>query len=90
MTKEDLYQELFNKNGRYVQCLKAIEEACEFSQALAKFLGEGKGLASLVEETADLKIMIEQMEYIWGISEEVKEMMNVKLARQEVRMYGEN
>lgn len=86
MDRVELYQQLLEKNGRLVQCLKAIEEASEFIQAMAKLIGEEKGMAALIEETADLKIMIEQVEFMWGISQQVEEEMKMKLLRQEARM----
>ena len=72
--------------GKEHQTIKAIEELAELIQALAK--GD---IENIKEEIADVRIMLEQIEYLYGISEDAITLrMCAKLWRQWERMYGKN
>ena len=49
--------------GKEHQTIKAIEELAELIQALAK--GD---IENIKEEIADVRVMLEQIEYLYGIS----------------------
>lgn len=72
--------------GKEHQTIKAMEELAELIQALAK--GD---LENIKEEIADVRVMLEQIEYLYGISDEAITLrMCAKLWRQFERMYGKN
>ena len=75
-----------NYYGKEHQTIKAIEELAELIQALAK--GD---IENIKEEIADVRVMLEQLEYLYGISDdEITLRMCAKLWRQWERMYGKN
>ena len=72
--------------GKENQTIKVIEELAELIQALAK--GD---IENIKEEIADVRVMLEQIEYLYGISEDAITLrMCAKLWRQLERMEGEN
>ena len=72
--------------GKEHQTIKAIEELAELIQALAK--GDTENIK---EEIADVRVMLEQIEYLYGISDDAITLrMCAKLWRQLERMEGEN
>lgn len=72
--------------GKEHQTKKAIEELADLMQALAK--GD---IDNIKEGIADVRVMLEQIEYLYGISEEeITLRMCAKLWRQLERMEGEN
>ena len=72
--------------GKAHQTTKAIEQLAELIQALAT--GD---LDNIKEEIADVRVMLEQIEYLYGISEDAITLrMCAKLWRQFERMYGKN
>lgn len=87
-SRYELYERLLIENGRIVQMLKAIEEASEFQQALAKMIGDNGKMDSVIEETADLMIMLEQIIYGFDIFKEVEDMKEAKIDRQWRRLDG--
>lgn len=71
--------------GKEHQTIKAMEELAELIQALAK--GD---IENIKEEIADVRVMLEQIEYLYGISEDAITLrMCAKLWRQLERMEGE-
>lgn len=92
MTKKQVYEQLIEKFGVENQILKCVEELNELGQALCKVNSRdtNKALAtkSVIEEIADVEIMLEQIKLILGIEEsDVKKMKSYKLHRT-VRRYG--
>ena len=72
--------------GKEHQTIKAMEELAELIQALAK--GD---IENIKEEIADVRVMLEQLEYLYGISDdEITSRMCAKLCRQLERMEREN
>lgn len=72
--------------GKEHQTVKAIEELAELIQALAK--GD---IDNIKEEIADVRVMLEQIEYLYGISDDAITLrMCAKLWRQLERMEGKN
>lgn len=58
-------KEIADHCGKEHQTIKAMEELAELIQALAK--GD---TYNIKEEIADVRVMLEQIEYLYGISEE--------------------
>ena len=72
--------------GKEHQTIKAMEELAELIRALAK--GD---IENIKEEIADVRVMLEQLEYLYGVSDdEITLRMCAKLWRQLERMYGKN
>ena len=70
--------------GKEHQTIKAMEELAELIQALAK--GDTENIK---EEIADVRVMLEQIEYIYDISEEeITLRICSKLNRQMERING--
>lgn len=92
MTKRELYEKLIATFGTENQITKCVEELNELGQALCKVNSRdtNKALAtkSVIEEIADVEIMLEQIKMILAIDEqEVKRMKSFKLHRT-ARKYG--
>lgn len=72
--------------GKEHQTIKAMEELAELIQALAK--GD---IDNIKEEIADVRVMLEQIEYLYGISEkEITLRICAKVYRQLEGMEGKN
>lgn len=76
------YIQLFKKYGEIVQLVVAIEELSELQKELCKDLrGKGKR-ENIIEEIADVSIMLEQLYLIYNIENyEVDEMFDKKIER---------
>ena len=88
--------------GYEEQSNQLIEECAELIQALSKYRrAGGKGqsipdyqktdvLKNIIEEIADVEVMLEQIKYLLNISEEdISVVKQFKAFRQAVRMQGE-
>ena len=83
----ELYQKCIDKWGKVAQILMAIEEMSELStNLLHRLRGRHPTLNSLVEEVADVRIMVEQIEYLYGIDELVLIEKGRKIERLEERV----
>ena len=72
-----------------LQLVVAIEEMSELIKEISKNMRGKSNKASLIEEIADVHIMLWQLLYIYNISEsELIEEINKKLTRQEARIKG--
>lgn len=81
-----LYDRAIGKWGEGLQIDVAIEEMSELITELARHRrGRGKR-AHVAEEIADARIMLEQLEIIYGCREEVSGYRRVKLERLERRL----
>ena len=87
--------------GKDLQCTVATEECAELIQAITKMLrlknrisetsvdDYNAAYSNLVEEAADVCIILEQIKLIFNISDhEIQRVVDEKCARQEVRMHG--
>lgn len=72
--------------GEEVQLVVAIEELSECQKEICKFLRGYGNAGHLAEEIADAIIMLEQVCYIFGLNEQVCEMMDKKILRLEERL----
>lgn len=70
------------------QLLQAMEECGELIQAISKYK-RYKDKLRLIEEIADVQIMINQLVYLLGCEDRVNEMMIIKLKRQTERIKEE-
>lgn len=88
--------------GYEEQSNQLIEECAELIQALSKYhRASGKGqpiadyqkttvLDNIIEEIADVEVMLEQIKYLLNISEDdISAVIQAKTIRQKKRMQGE-
>jgi hypothetical protein len=71
MTGQDIFQQAIDKYGVQAQANKAIEELSELIRAISRIENEINfgNVANLVEEMADVYIMLKQLEMIYYIEE---------------------
>lgn len=87
MTEKDLYERALRVWGKQPQMLQAIEEMSELIKEILKNVARGKdNLNELVEETADVEIMLGQLKRYYGIEQQVADYKNGKLKVIEQRL----
>ena len=80
MSKENIYKQAIDEWGIELQLGMMIEECSELTRAIIRFWRYPKELGNLIEEIADVKIMIRQMEEICG-KEQIDGAVKAKLKR---------
>ena len=76
-----------NKWGKHAQLLMVLEEMSELQKEILKHINRGKdNLDEIIDETADVEIMLEQLKYIFGIHKNVAERIPVKLNKVKARL----
>lgn len=84
---EEMINRIADMYGKEPQLVMLMEECGELIQACSKQLRrKDKSINNLIEELADVRIMIEQIEHLYGIKSFVEDEMNYKLIRQLERM----
>ena len=88
--KENIMREAICKYGIVQQQAVAMEELGELCQQIAKMIrGEGS-LINLVEEIADVYIVLDELKLIFSLDEkEIDDEINFKLARLNERKRNE-
>ncbi len=87
-TRKGLYMDLIGHYGCKAQAAVAIEEMSELTKELCKNLFRGAdNHAALIEEIADVQIMIEQLRLIYECNDEVCEKMDEKIERMYERLH---
>ena len=80
----DFYNEIIDRLGERNQITKCVEELSELQQVLCKLLSADGGVNKdkVIEEIADVEIMLNQIKIILEISEEeITNMKNYKIMR---------
>lgn len=80
-TKNAILREAIGHYGPLAQRMKAIEELSELIRALAR-----DDRDNIAEEMADVRIVLGQLEMIYGNRDKVREVEWMKLARLKERM----
>lgn len=81
MERKEFYKKILNNYGD-AQIIVAIEELSELQKELCKSLRKNYNYGNIVEEIADVEIMLEQMKIYFEISEdEIEEMKEIKIKR---------
>lgn len=89
MNKNELYKRMLDKFGD-LQMVVAVEELSELQKEVCKAMRGKFNKEHLVEEIADVKIMIDQIMLHYAIQEsEVQQVIDEKLKRTEERFKGE-
>lgn len=92
MTKERTKKALLilNSYDSTAQKMKCCEELAELETALLKHINKGGNIDEVLEEMADVYIMLEQVRYMMPFGEDrLNEVMDFKLDRQIQRIRGE-
>lgn len=89
MGKKDVYNKAKHVYGIDAQVTKAVEELSELQKELCKFLLDDGNMKNIIEEIADVKVMIEQLELIFECKEKVKLIKNAKIQRLSDRLIEE-
>lgn len=85
---QDKIKHIANHYGIKNQLKKTLEELSELGNEtfnyMVAFLGNDEDITTipLIDEIADVKIMLEQLEYLLELEEEVKDRVEFKLNRQ--------
>ncbi len=75
--------------GKHAQLLMVLEEMSELQKEILKHINRGKdNLDAIIDETADVEIMLAQLKYIFGITEAVEKHISVKLEKIKARLEG--
>ena len=83
MQSSEIYQKALDKWGTNFQIIMVMEEMSELQKALIKHI-RGKGNRSdIIEELADVDIMLEQMKIAFNCAEDVMIVKSEKLSRLE-------
>ena len=89
MTKieKTLLDKCIDKWGRQAQLLMVLEEMSELQKEILKNVNRGKeNIDAIIDETADVEIMLDQLKYIYGIHQKVEERIPVKLEKVKARL----
>lgn len=79
---KEIMDKAIQKWGAKAQILVLLEEMSELQKELLKNINREKdNIEAVVDETADVEIMLEQMKYIYHIEEAVKKRIPLKLQK---------
>ena len=86
--KETIFSIMVDKFGIPAQEDQAIEQMSELIKAIIKNRKKStvETLFDLIDEIADVKILIEQLELMHNVSDKVEERIDYKLNRQKKRL----
>ena len=88
---KELLQKVIDKYGTTLQSTVAMEELAELIKEISKVIRGNKNADGMIEEIADVLIMIEQLKLMYNISdEEIQSEISDKLYRMEWRLKKEN
>lgn len=87
MTHEEIYKQAIETYGVESQTRMALEEMAELTNALMKLARGRVTIPDVIEEIADVKIMMEQLSYIYG-KDTVQQQIDYKTNRLKFRMEG--
>ena len=83
----NIYERAVKVWGKEPQMLQVIEEMSELTKEILKNINRKKdNIDELIEETADVEIMLEQLKCCYGIKSQVEEYKAGKLLKIERRL----
>ena len=87
MKNETLYQRALRVWGKEPQMLQVIEEMSELTKEILKNVNRKKdNVAEIIEETADVEIMLAQLKCCYQIADDVENYKTEKLKKIEKRL----
>ena len=87
--REIIYRKAFERFGKFNQITVAIEELSELQKELCKVLRGNMNIENVVEEIADVEIMIEQLRIMFNSDRDIEKVKAQKIERLECRMLEE-
>lgn len=75
-TDEDIYRDALNVWGAQNRITKLFEEQAELTVAICHHMENRDGVAHIAEEIADVRIMLDQIEFLYqvkGLSEKIRQ-----------------
>lgn len=85
-SRKKVYEDALIRFGSHNQFVVAIEELSELQKEICKFFRHEGKAEDLVEEVADVSIMLEQIIFIFDIEDDVKKVMEEKIQRLKRRI----
>ena len=83
----DIYKRALKTWGKEPQMLQVIEEMSELTKEILKNINRKKdNLNEIIEETADVEIMLEQLKCCYNIKQQVEDYKAQKLLKIEKRL----
>jgi hypothetical protein len=80
MIENELYKRALKDWGKEPQMMQVIEEMAELTKEILKNINRKKdNVAELIEETADVEIMLGQLKCCYGIEQQVKQYKENKM-----------
>lgn len=86
MNEKEIYRQALEKWGEVAQIVMVFEEMAELQKELSKNLRGKENRIEIVEEIADVEIMLAQMKLLFNIEEGVRRHKTLKLKRLEERL----
>jgi hypothetical protein len=82
MTENELYKRALKDWGKEPQMMQVIEEMAELTKEILKNINRKKdNIAELIEETADVEIMLGQLKCCYGIEKNVADYKVAKMQK---------
>lgn len=90
-TKEEIFERSISTTSVERQVMHLSEEISEMMIEISHLVrGRTSTKEKLVEEIADVQIMIDEMKYLFGVTEkDIEEITPVKMAKFEKRVFAE-
>lgn len=89
MSRENALRKIIAHYGARTQIEKSVEECAELIQALMKPRNPREIIGAVVDELADVSIMVEQLKLIFYCADQVEERIDFKIKRQLERIEKE-
>ena len=87
MSQKNIYQRTLEIWSDEHQILQTVEEMSELTKAILKNINRKKdNVAEIIEETADVEIMLEQLKCCYHITDQVEAYKKEKLKKIEKRL----
>ena len=83
MNKEKIYQMAISKWGKELQIIMGIEEMAELTKELVKSLRGKDNRENIIEEIADVEIMIGQLKRLFVVGNDLTTIRRKKMLRLE-------
>lgn len=85
--EKEILQKAIQKWGKHAQLLMVLEEMSELQKEILKNINRSKdNLDSIIDETADVEIMLAQLKFIYQIEEAVEKHIPQKLEKVKARL----
>ena len=88
--EKEIFQKAVNLWGEQSQTLMLFEEMAELQKAILKYWRDVGSFGDVVEEIADVRIMLDQIELMLGCSADVQYEREKKIKRLEKLVKGES